>query len=100
MPKPVVKEGKVVSVRGKFYVALGRTRKQIPAEFADAATLKKLAGQPVSVTLFGKSIVAIGKRPGPIITCYIPVPDLFKVIQPDLQKFLEKKFTDAGILPG
>jgi hypothetical protein len=100
MPKPVVKEGKVVSIRGKFYVAIGRTRKQIPAEFADAATLKKLAGRPVSVTIFGKSIVAVGLPRGPIITCYIPAPDVIKIVQPDLQKFLQKKFTDSGILPG
>jgi hypothetical protein len=100
MPKPVVKEGKVVSARGKFYVAIGRTRQEIPTALADASALKRLAGKTVSVTLFGKSVVAVGLRPGPIIVCYIPAPDVIKVIQPDLQKFLQKKFMDAGILPG
>jgi hypothetical protein len=100
MPKPVVKEGKVISLRGKFYVQLGRSRKEIPAAFADPAALKKLAGQTTSVTLLGKSIVAVGRRPGPIIICYIPVPDIFKLIQPDLQRFLQKKYMDAGILAG
>jgi hypothetical protein len=98
MPKPVVKEGKVISARGKFYVGIGRTRQEIPATLVDPDALKKLAGQTLSVTFFGKSVVAIGKRPG--IICYIPAPDLTKVIFPDVQKFLQKKYTDAGILTG
>lgn len=98
MPKSVVKEGKVVYSRGKFYAAVGRTRQEIPATLVDPAALKGLAGKPASITYFGKSIVAIGKRPGPIIICYIPAPDLTKVIFPDVQKFLQKKYMDAGIL--
>jgi hypothetical protein len=100
MPKPVQKEGKVISSRGKFYIQIGRSRQEIPAALAEPTALKRLAGQTTSVTLFGKSIVAVGRRPGPIIICYVPAPDVFKVIQPDLQRFLEKKYTDAGILPG
>jgi hypothetical protein len=98
MPKPVEKEGKVVSARGKFYVVVGRTRTEIPAALAEPAGLKKLAGQSVPVTFYGKSIVAVGKRP--FILCYVPAPDVFKIVQPDLQKFLQKKYTEAGILPG
>ena len=98
MPKPVVKEGKVISSRGKFYVAVGRSRTQIPAAFAEPDALKKIAGQSVQVTFYGKSLVAIGKRPW--ILCYVPAPDIFKVVQPDLQRFLQKKYMDAGILPG
>ena len=98
MPKPIEKEGKVVSARGKFYVAVGRTRTEIPAAFVEPAGLKKMAGQQVPVTFYGKSIVAIGKRP--FILCYVPAPDVFKLIQPDLQKFLQKKYQEAGILEG
>ena len=98
MAKPVVKEGKVVSARGKFYVVVGRSRTEIPAALAEPAGLKKLAGTEVPVTFFGKSIVALGRRP--FILCYVPAPDIFKLIQPDLQKFLQKKYTEAGILPG
>jgi hypothetical protein len=100
MPKAVVREGKVIASRGKFYVQVGRSRKAIPPELADAAALKRIAGQNTSVTIFGKSIVAVGIRPGPIIVCYIPAPDVYKVIQPDLQRFLQKKYMEAGILPG
>lgn len=100
MPKPVMKEGKVVYARGKFYAAVGRTRQEIPATLVDPAALKGLAGQSASFTYSGKSLVGIGKRPGPIIVCYIPAPDLTKVIFPDVQKFLQKKYTEAGILPG
>lgn len=50
-PKPVVKEGKVVSANRKFYVTIGRTRREIPTGlFVNAGDLKKLAGQTVSVT--------------------------------------------------
>jgi hypothetical protein len=98
MPKPIEKEGKVVSARGKFYVVVGRTRTEIPAALAEPAGLKKIAGQSVPVTFYGKSIVAVGKRP--FILCYVPAPDVFKIVQPDLQKFLQKKYTEAGILPG
>lgn len=99
MPKPVVKEGKVISSRGKFYVGIGRKRQVIPTTLVDPDALKKLAGQTVSVTFFGKSVVAIGRKPGPIIICYIPAPDLTKVVFPDMQKFLQNKYTAAGILP-
>lgn len=99
MPKPVVKEGKVVSTRGKFYVVVGRSRSEIPPALADAGSLKRIAaGGTVPVTFVGKTIVAVGRRP--FILCYVPAPDIFKLIQPDLQKFLEKKYTEAGLLPG
>lgn len=97
MPKPIQKEGKVVSTRGKFYVAFGRSRTEIPAAFVEPAGLKRLAGQQVPVTFYGKSIVAIGRSP---ILCYVPANDVFKLIQPDLQTFLQKKYQEAGILPG
>jgi hypothetical protein len=42
--------------------------------------------------------VALGRRP--FILCYVPAPDIFKIVQPDLQKFLQKKYTEAGILQG
>ena len=100
MPKPVVKEGKVGFAGGKFYVTVEGSRKEIKPEVADAAVLKKMVGQRVPITVFGKSIVAVGKRPGPGILCYVPAPDVIKLIQPDLQKLLEKKYIDAGILPG
>src|SRR5262245_12954090 len=70
-PRPVVKEGKVVSANRKFYVTIGRTRREIPTgPLVDAAALRKLVGRTVPVTLFGKSVVAIG-RPIDII-CYVP----------------------------
>jgi hypothetical protein len=102
-PKPVVKEGKVVSANRKFYVTIGRTRREIPTGlFVNAGDLKKLVGQTVSVTTLGKSIVAIGRRPGGGILCYVPAPEAFltELIQPELQRVLQKKYTDAGIIPG
>jgi hypothetical protein len=99
-PRPVVTEGKVVSANRKFYLAIGRTRRPIPTGvFVDAEDLKKLTGQTVSVTMLGKSIVAIGMRPGGIL-CYIPAPDLLNRIRPEVQIALEKIYTKAGIIPG
>lgn len=100
MPKPkaVVTEGKVVSANRKFYVTIGRTKREIPTgSLVDAGALRKLVGQTVPVTLLGKSVVAIGKRPG--IICYVPAdPFLFNLIQPELQQLLQKKYTEAGII--
>ena len=97
-PKPVVSEGKVVSVNKKFYVQIGRARRPIPTgPLVDAAALKKLAGQPVQVTTLGKSVVAIGRPPR--IICYVPAdPFLFGLVQPDLQQLLQKKYAEAGII--
>jgi hypothetical protein len=95
--KAVVQEGKIVLANDKYYVAIGRIRQAIPTgALVDAAPLKKLVGKTVSVTMYGKSIVSIG-RPG--IICYIPVdPFLFKLIQPELQQLLTKKYIEAGII--
>ena len=50
--KAVVQEGKIVLANEKFYVAIGRTRQAIPTgTLVDAASLKKLVGQTVSVTI-------------------------------------------------
>ena len=98
--KPVVKEGKVVSANKKFYVSIGGRRRVIPTgAFVDAAEIKKLVGQSVPITFYGKSIVAIGRRPGPGIICYVPAdPFLFGLVQPELQRVLQKKYTDAGVI--
>ena len=97
-PKPVVMEGKVVSANRKFYVTIGRTRREIPTgPLVDDAALRKLVGKTVPVTLVGKSVVAIGRRFD--IICYVPAdPFLFKLIQPELQQLLQKKYTEAGII--
>ena len=97
-PKPVVKEGKIAFKNRKFYVTLGRAQKEIPTgAFVSGDDLRKLVGQSVSVTTVGKSIVAIGKRPG--ILCYVPAdPFLFKAVQQGLQQLLKEKYTQLGIL--
>ena len=96
--KPVVKEGKVVSIRDKFYVQVGRSRVAIPTgALVNDASLRRLAGQTVPVTLVGKSVVSIGRRP--FILCYVPAdPFLFDLVQPELQRLLQKKYTEAGII--
>ena len=96
--KGVVQEGKVAFKNQKFYVMIGRAQQEIPTgALVNAADLRKLVGQTVSITTVGKSVVAIGKRPW--ILCYVPVdPSLFKLVLPDLQQLLQEKYTQAGIL--
>jgi hypothetical protein len=97
-PKAVVKQGVVAFKNRKFYVTIGRAQKEMPTgAFVNADDLRKLVGQTVPVTISGKSIAAIGKRPG--ILCYVPVdPWLFGVVEQSLQQLLLKKYTQAGIL--
>ena len=97
-PKSVVKQGTVAFKNRKFYVTIGRAQKEIPTgAFVNADDLRKLVGQTVPVTIFGKSIVSIGKRPG--ILCYYPAdPYLFSVVEESLQALLQQKYTQAGIL--
>ena len=97
-PKSVVKQGMVAFKNRKFYVTIGRAQKEIPTgAFVNADNLRSLVGQTVPVTISGKSIVAIGKRPG--ILCYFPAdPYLFGLVEESLQQLLQQKYTQAGIL--
>ena len=97
--KPVTKEGRVIVRNRKYYVKVGRTQKAIPTgALVNAADLHKLVGQTVPITTVGGSIVAIGRRPG--ILCYVPPVDSFLIgiVQPALQRMLQQKYTEAGIL--
>jgi hypothetical protein len=97
-PKSVTKEGKVSFKNRKFYVTVGRAQKVVPTGALVSATdLRKLVGQTVPITTVGKSIVAIGKFPG--VLCYVPAdPFLHDLVQPALQRLLQDKFVQAGIL--
>lgn len=100
LPKPVTKEGVVIARNRKFYVKFGRSVKEIPTgALVNAVDLRKLVGSSVPITTVGKSVVAVGRRPGPGILCYIPVdPGLINLVQPALQQLLQQKYTQAGIL--
>ncbi len=96
-PKPVTTEGAVIARNRKFYVKVGRSLKEIPTGALVSATdLSKLVGSTVPITIVGKSVVAIGRRPG--ILCYIPAPELINFVQPALQQLLQQKYAQAGIL--
>ncbi|MBZ5581561.1 MAG: hypothetical protein LAQ30_05020 [Acidobacteriia bacterium] len=83
-----VKEGKVTSVRDRYYVTVGQVKKEVPVgEIIDPAQIKSLVGKQVSVITAGRNVVAIsglGWRP-PIIVCYVPAPDIVKGIREDLR---------------
>ena len=96
--KSVVKEGVVVLKNRKFYVNIGRAQKEIPTGLLlSPETLRTLVGQKVPVTIFGKSVVAIGKRPG--IICYVPAdPFVLQQVLPEMQVMLRQVYEKAGIL--
>jgi hypothetical protein len=96
-----VKEGKVTAVRGRYYVSVGATKKEIVVgDTTPEAEVKALAGRTVGVVVSGRSIVAIGGLPRrPWIVCYIPVPDLARKIREELRGDLLNIYAGANIIP-
>lgn len=95
-----VQQGTVSAVGDRFYLTTGKTKRPIPVgETNSAADLRKLTGQPVSVILSGRNVVAIGFPKKPWVVCYLPVPDLIKEIGADVRQDLIKRFVDNKIIP-
>lgn len=97
-----IKEGKVTAARGKFYLTVGRAKKEIVVgDTTPLAEVKALVGQPVGVVVSGKTLVAIGGLIGkrPWILCYIPAPDLFRNLREGLRADLLKRYVDQGVIP-
>ncbi len=96
------KAAKVVAKKGKYFLALGKTQKEIPTALAGEKDLAKMAGKEVVAVISGKNIVAVlfPKKPWKpqCVLCYIPVPDIYKRIDPELQKAVIEKFAAAGVL--
>jgi hypothetical protein len=100
------KAGKIVVKNGKYFLALGTTRKEIPTTLATESELAKMAGKPVVAITSGRSIVAIvaegARKPWrpQCFTCYVPAPDFRKQVDPELRKMVIDKFLAAGVLTG
>ena len=95
-----VKEGTVTAVRGKYYVTVGRLKKQIVVgDTTPEAEVKALAGRHVGVVLSGRTIVAIGGPKRPWIICYVPVPDLFKKVREELRGDLLNLYAGLNVIP-
>jgi hypothetical protein len=95
--KPV----KVTAAKGKFRVKLGAAQKElVVGEINTAADVKKLVGKNAVAAVSGKSIAAIGARlPGCYwILCYIPAPDIFQRIRPELRTQLIQKFVQERVI--
>jgi hypothetical protein len=95
-----VKLGTVSAVRGRYFVKVGATKKElVVGDTTPAAEVKALVG-PVAVVVSGRTLVAIGKPPRrPWILCYIPVPDLMRQIRPELRTALLKQYVGKGVIP-
>ncbi len=96
------KPAKVTIERERFMLTVGATKKPILiGEINDAASVRKLAGKPgVEVALSGRTIVAVGRRIAPCywIICYIPVPDIFRRILPEIRQQLLEKYVDENVI--
>lgn len=94
-----VKEGVVSVARGRYFVKVGATKKEVVVgDTTPEAEVKALVG-PVAVVVSGRTIVAIGrplKRPW--IVCYIPAPDLIKRIRPEIRASVLQQFVKAGVI--
>jgi hypothetical protein len=87
-------------VRGKYFVQVGATKKElVVGDTTPAAEVKALVG-PVAVVVSGRTIVAVGKPPRrPWIICYIPVPDLIRQVRPELRTALLNQYVSKGVIP-
>lgn len=94
------KTGTIKLEKGKYVLAVGRSAKEIPSAMVNSADLGKLVNTEVTALLAGSNIVAIlPKKPGrPPWICYIPVPDIFKRINSELQATLVDKYVSLGAL--
>jgi hypothetical protein len=94
-----VKEGVVSAVRGRYFVKVGATKKEVVVgDTTPEAEVKGLVG-PVAVVVSGRTIVAIGRPPKrPWIVCYIPVPDLIKRIRPEIRSAVLRQFVKEGVI--
>jgi hypothetical protein len=102
-----VKQGRVKTVRGRYYVTIGKMQREIPVgEIVSAADVKKVVGTEVPVVVSGGAVVAIGlpfnkaivKRRW--ILCYLPAPrDLFNKIDPELRRELIQRYVDLKVIP-
>jgi hypothetical protein len=86
----------------KFMLTVGNTKKSILAgEINDAASVRKLVGKKdVVVAVSGRTIVAIGRRVAPCywIICYVPAPDIFRRVLPEIRQQLLLKYVGEKII--
>jgi hypothetical protein len=101
-----MKKAKVSKVRGKYFVAMGKRKLEIPVGTIVAAKdVNKLVGKDVYVALSNKrpaEIVGIGIWPIRIrcywIVCYIPAPDIFRRVQDTIRQTLLKKMVSSKVI--
>ncbi len=102
MPEIKFKPAKVAVQREKYVLTVGATKKELLiGEINDEASVRKLVGNAdVQVAMSGRNIVAIGRPVARCywIICYVPVPDIFRKILPEIREQLVQKYLDAGVI--
>jgi hypothetical protein len=96
-----VKEGKVSALRGRYFVTVGATKKEIVVgDTTTESEVKALVGKPVAVVVSGRTIVAIGNSlRRPWILCYIPAPEVTREIRPELRGELLDRYVNLNVIP-
>ncbi len=99
-----VKEGRVSAARGKYFVAIGAKKVEIPVgQFVAESNVRKMLGKTVAVLVSGGSLIAISDDPIPVgkcfwILCYKPVDIITVRLQDRLREAVISQFVQAGIL--
>lgn len=97
-----VKEGRVSTVRDRYYLTLGQKKLEIPVgDTVSIADIKKMVGRRVPVIVARSTIVAIGSPLGHgcyWIICYKPIPDILKQIGEAIRVDTIKEFVKTGVL--
>ena len=98
MPDVKKATGKVSRSGSKYVVTVGKSKFTLPVgTLVSKELVSGVVGKEVEVTITGKTLVGISSLRPPIL-CYVPVPDLFREIEPRVQEALRKVYVDAGIL--
>ena len=104
------KRGKVLKQNGRYFISVGGRKVEIPGGTMQyGSEIAELVNKDVFVAFSLKrpsQIVAIGTWPTPErprinrrwIICYIPVPDIVKLIEPAIRNTLLEKMVSEKII--
>ena len=96
--------GKVTVAGSKYSVTVNKKKHLLPVgTLIDASQLRKLAGKEVVVYFASKPrnlVIAVQDKAFKLqpILCYVPVPDLFKALNPEMQNAALNVMVEKGII--
>jgi hypothetical protein len=95
----VQRAARVLAVRGKYFLEIGGIHKALQVDLIADAELERATGREVTAVLAGRNIVAIAVGPKrPWWVCFIPVPELFRRVEPELQREILGHYVAEGVI--